>query len=255
MLRLIGGENNFMRDVAPLIDDELNVLPYDDPQIQEVLSFDRIYSELFRAAYMRHADWEYPLEKGGELLLPDLQSHRYIAGFELSLWIGGKIGDNEPLVAIEGLRTQLACARHIARTPIIVNQLIGCNIASMSIDKLELLVGIGSTPNLYWALAMLPDSVGDLQAAIQWESNSLQRSLALLDDPMPAIGDPAWDQIVNEFSELMVSNGAFVTTQADAMALKAKLLFQATRQLPESNVYTAEEISKMSHTELVMRWI
>lgn len=254
MLRLIGGENNFMRDIAPKIK-ELIALPKDDPRRKNEVSFDRIYQELSRAALMRTADWGYPLQQGRELMLPDLQSHRYIAGFGLSLWIGNQLEAGQTSAAWGGIRTQLACARHVGRTPILVNQMVAVNMASMSIDRLESMVGEASVPNLYWPLAMLPDRIVDIDAALQWESETLDRSLASLGDSMPPIGDPVWDKIVNEFSDVMVSSGAFVNTEMEAMILRMKLLVEAKKRLPTMGLYSDDEISKMPDQELVMRWI
>lgn len=254
MLRLIGGENLFMRDLAPKIRDLLMLQP-DDPRIEKEFAFDRIYHELSRAALMRNAAWEYPLDRGRELLLPDLQSHRYIAGFGLSLWIRNAVASQNASLAIDGVRTQLACARHVSRTPVLVNQMVGVDIALMSVERLESMVGNAWAPNLYWPLAMLPDSLADLQTALQWESASLQRSLPSLGDSMPPIGDPVWSQIVSEFSDLMVSSGAFVNTEMEAMVLRMTLLVAAKKELPAMQLYSEKELSQMPEIEWVMRWI
>lgn len=254
MLRLIGGENSWMRDVAPSAQ-ELMSLPFDDPQIPEKLSFERMAMELRRAALMRDADWEYPLNQSGDLLLPDVTSHRYIAGFGMSLWIGIKIANKDSHAAIEGIQTQLACARHISRTPVLVNQTLGNAVATLAINKLELLVQQPQTTNLYWPLVMLPESVSNLQAALQWESQRLPRILPSLGKSTPAIGDPAWDKVITEFSDAMVSQGAFVKTEAEALVLRMKMLLAAQEQLPKLGIYRDDEISRMTAQELTMRWI
>lgn len=254
MLRLIGGENNFMRDIAPQVQ-ELLALPLDDPRVKDEFGFNRIQIELTRAALMRTADWGYPMQQGADLLLPDLQSHRFIAGFGMSLWIRKQLESDFTTTAMEGIGTQLACAQHIGRTPIVVNQLVATNVALMSIDRIEELVEHDSVPNLYWPLTMIPDRLVNIQAALQWESELLVRSLPSLGKSMPPIGDPAWDRIANEFSDVMVNNGAFVNTELEAMVLKMKLLAAAKEQLPGMNLYPDSELQSMNDTETVMRWI
>lgn len=255
LLRMIWEQRMYMQSVVPQFP-RLLELPYNDPQIPKTINFDRFQYQLRRAAYMRNAEWNYPLndEPLGIILLPDVQGLRNFAGRGLSLWIGAKIAEGDLDAAREGVLTQIACARHTARTPLVINHLVSYAIADRAFDKLELLMSQPDAPNFYWALARLPDSLGDTTAALQWEGEMLPRSLPSLKKGM-SLKDPNWKRVVAEFLEFMEVSVTEQLTPDDAKTLEGRLLIAARTYLQDKQELTGEEIDGLSKEAVVMRWV
>ncbi len=257
MLRMIWELQPFMQKVVPKIP-ELLELPFDDPKLAEEFPFDPRQQDLYRAALMRDADWNYPLhdEPLATILLPDVQGMRTFAGHGLTLWTRVRIAKRDYPAAHQGILTQLASARHIARTPILVNRLVAENIARQALQNIELLIQQPDSPNLYWALALLPDEIGDSVAFLQWESEMLPRSLPSLRNGEPEMEDPRWKKIAEEFSTFMlqVSNVKPMSIK-DGLALKSRMLAEAKEYLVREQISTEQQMKSWSEEAIVMRWI
>ena len=257
ILRMIWEQQQFMQNVVPKIPEFLE-LPFDDPRLAKEFPFDRRQEELLRAAYMRHADWNYPLheESLATILLPDVQGMRTFAGHGLSLWTRVRIAQRDFPEAHEGILTQLASARHIARTPILVNRLVAENIARQALQSIELLIQQPDSPNLYWALALLPDELGDSTAFLQWESEMLPRSLPSLRNGEPDTEDPRWKKIAEEFSTFMMEmSGVKPMSIQEGLALKSKMLAEASEYLVREQLCSEQQMKNWSEEAIVMRWI
>lgn len=255
MLRMIWEKTGWMQEFWPKLG-EVSELPHDDPAVEE-FPFDSFQRQLRRAGRMNRADWEYPLnsEPLAMILLPDVQGLRNLAGRGMKIWIGQQIAKGDLHSAREGILTQLACARHMARTPIIVNHLVAAAVGKMGLDRTELLVQQVDSPNLYWALSGLPNTLGPIDEAIALESQMLVRSLPSLSDEVPPTGDPRWKQAAAEFSEFMSLSMGQQLTPADAAALKKRMVEMSVTELKAKLKFTHQQLAKMSEEEQVMRWI
>jgi hypothetical protein len=58
--------------------------------------------------------------------------------------------------AVQSMQTGLAMARHVADSPILIQALVGTAIANLMLQPAEEWIGSPDSPNLYWALAVLP---------------------------------------------------------------------------------------------------
>jgi len=256
LLRMIWEQRGYMQTVVPQFG-RLAELPYNDPQIAKIIAFDGFNHQLHRAAYMRTAEWQYPLhdELLGMILLPDVQGLRNFAGRGLSLWIGTKIASGDLDAAQEGVLTQLACARHMARTPLVINNLVAYAVADRALQRLELLMSQTDAPNFYWALGRLPDSLGDTIATLQWEAEMLPRSLPSLKKDM-AMDDPNWRKVANEFVDFVALNVTeHALSEEEVAALQARLLIAARTYLQDKQELTAKQINGLSKEAVVMRWV
>jgi hypothetical protein len=255
MLRILWEQNHFIREIQPRIH-ELRALPYDDPQVLNEFPFDYFASQLRRAAYMRTADWHYPLDERplATVLLPDLQGMRDYVGRGMSLWIGQRIARGELEQAREGLRTQLACARHLARTPILINQLVSISLMEESLQRMEILLQQPRSENLYWALSMLPDEPVDFAASANWERQFLL-SLPAFRAGIPEVGSERWKQAADELAKYLPEMSEVEGTNATLPALAAESLELARQWLQGEPGFSPEELTQMSREELAMRWL
>ena len=258
MLRMIWEQQRFMRDTLPKFR-ELAKLPHDDPRIQNDFNFDGFEHQLRRAAYMRDADWNYPIgeEQLSMILLPDAQGLRAFVRDCMSVWIGQQIANGNLKAAREGILVQLACARHMAKTPFVITQLIAVNYAEAAFDSMEILVRQPSCPNMYWALAMLPDSIGDSQMVLDWQARMVPDSLpSLLGAKLPEDDDhEARKRIADEFSSQMQVEMQQPLSENEAKALRLRILQTATKYLAEEEHFTQERLSAMSLEAIGMRWV
>lgn len=255
MLRMIWEQPVWMQKVWPKLS-EVADLPHDDPRVAEI-PFDSFQRQLYRAAMMKHADWEYPIdsEPFATILLPDVQGLRNLAGRGMHIWIGQQITKGNLHGAREGILTQFACSRHIAQTPFLVTHLVANSISQMGLDRVELLIQQPEAPNLYWALAGLPESIGPVKDAIEFESRALMKSLPSFSDGVPATGDGKWKSAADEFVTFMNLSNPKRLTSSEADELKRKLVQESTAVLTDKLGFQDATIAKMSSEEKVMRWV
>ena len=160
-----------------------------------------------RAAYTRDADWDYPF---GEqpmitILLPDVQGMRNFAGRVMSLWIRIQIAKGNLKAAEEGLLIQMACARHVSRTPFIVCHLVGNAIAEIGFEQFEDLIQHPNSENYYYALSMLPITLGDYKTTVEVDTSIVRSSMPSLGTgDLPPVEDHRWISAFNELHEYYI---------------------------------------------------
>lgn len=255
LLRMIWEQNMWLQKEWPKLG-ELAELPHTDPKIAE-FRFDSFQRQLYRAAIMKDADWNYPLgdEPWGMILLPDVQGLRQIAGRGLKAWVGQQIAKGDLDAAREGILTQLACARHIARTPILINHLVANANGKMGLDRVELLIQQPESPNLFWALSGLPESLGPVEDAMALETRMLEKTLTSLKDGLPPLGDPRWKTVAKEFSEYMNMMTSEKLSEDAANELKQRLVSIGQKSLETEFGAPRLQTENMSQEEIVMRWV
>lgn len=255
MLKIIWEQTGWMQNVWPELA-ELAKLPHDDERVQN-FQFDSFQRQIRRAAMMKTADWEYPLDEEplAMILLPDVQGMRQLVGQGTTVWVNQQIAKGDLASAREGTITQFACARHIARTPIVINHLVAASIANSGLQRLELLIQQNDSPNLYWALAGLPNSIGNVREAIELESRMMVKSIPSLRNGAPSTGDPDWKLVAAEFSEFMSMIMPTELTNAEAAALQMRMMTAAREDMQSVLKFTDDDLSKMLPEEQVMRWI
>jgi len=203
LLRMPWEQQSWMQEWQPKIT-EVSQLPPDDAKVAE-FPFNRFAGEMRRAAFMRDADWNYPLEDepAASILLPDAQGLRSFIGRGMPIWINQRIAAGDLDAAREGVLTMLACSRHVGRTRLFVPQLVATAMAGAALDRTECLISQAHCPNLHGSLALLPDTIGDCQAAMQMEAKMIERSLPTLRGGVPASGNAkGWTAVMDEYLQL-----------------------------------------------------
>lgn len=252
LLRMVYEQHDFMKDLYPKLQ-EYAELNFDDPKLDEI-SFDRFAEQIIRAGSMSFADWQYPLrsERPYSILLPDLQSHRQLVGRGMTVWIKQRLARGETDKALEGIKAQLACARHCAATPVIVCHLVGLSTANAALDNLELAMQSSDCPNLYWSLANLPPTLQEIGAMIRWEIWAIPTRLK---EPLPPVGDKEWVRIEGEFVDLFAELYSERYSLEEGEKLQANMDRLATQELAKTASFSDAEIQRMTKEERIMRWI
>jgi hypothetical protein len=252
LLRMVYEQQNFMKDTYPKLH-EYAELNFDDPKLDEI-SFDRFAEQIIRAGSMSFADWQYPLrsERPYSILLPDLQSQRQLVGRGMTIWIKQRLARGKTDEALEGIKAQLACARHCAATPVIVCHLVGLSIANAALDNLELAMQSSDCPNLYWSLANLPPTLQEIGSMVRWE---IWATPTRLNEPLPPIGDKEWVRIAGEFVDLFAEISSDRYSHEEGEKLQANMDRIAMQELAQTVGFTDVEIQRMTKEERIMRWL
>ena len=256
LLRMPWNESNFMELQSEKMA-EWQAMEGDDPELVEYEdSFFQFKEKMRRAAYTRDADWDYPLGEQPTItiLLPDVQGMRTFAGRIMSLWIKIQIAKGNLKAAEEGVLIQMSCARHVSRTPFSVCQLVGAGIAGIGLGQLENLIQHPESENYYYALSMVPKTLGDYQATVDIDNSFARNSMPSLAAPLlPPPGDPKWKIAYAEFHAIYIP-ALIPSEEIDPEVLKRHAQVVA-KELPALTEFSEEMIAKMSKEEIVTRWL
>jgi hypothetical protein len=112
-------------------------LPVGDPRIAAT-DVAGIIPDMIRAGLIRDADWNHPVrEDGTNVYLGDMQMVRGLLDRPLTIWIKQKLAEHDLAAATEGIRTQLACARHMGNAPFFITAMQAHAVGTVAIDNLE----------------------------------------------------------------------------------------------------------------------
>ena len=256
LLRMPWEQTHFMDLQRKEMNDWLDMKGDDPKLVKRESIFEHFKDKMRRAAYTRDADWDYPF---GEqpmitILLPDVQGMRNFAGRVMSLWIRIQIAKGNLKAAEEGLLIQMACARHVSRTPFIVCHLVGNAIAEIGFEQFEDLIQHPNSENYYYALSMLPITLGDYKTTVEVDTSIVRSSMPSLGTgDLPPVEDHRWISAFNELHEY------YITTITSAKEVDLDALKQqaqtAAKELPSMTGIAESDIEKMSDEEKATRWL
>ena len=255
LLRMPWEQQNFMElkrkkmsDWLEMEGDNAELLKYEE-------TFAHFKDKMRRSAYTRDADWDYPLgEKPTALIpLPDVQGMRAFVGRVMSLWIRIQISRGDLKEAEEGLLIQMACARHVCRTPVLVCNLVGVAVARIGFVQLEELIQHPKAENFYHALSMLPNSFGDIQATADIEAALIRGSIPSLNGvALLPVGDAKWKNAYEELFDNYLSGFPSTKTLRTDLGNQAQVCAEDLSKLTD---FTDQQLQEMSDEETFVRWV
>jgi hypothetical protein len=167
------------RDLAKLerwLEVPLKQLPREEMRYLETWGALR---EVDLAARREYCDWqmtERARSDGLFLLLPDVQSFREYARL-LSMRARLEMADGKIDKSLYTLQSGFSLARDVATAPTLINTLVSLAIAQHMADRVEELVQLPNSPNLYWALTTLPEPFVDLLKPLQGDRLFLEAEM------------------------------------------------------------------------------
>ena len=176
----------------------LDKLPKEE--VRKWLGSDALFAEVRRAAHREHCDWDLRVQdlRGLEpiqVLLEDAQQCRSIAR-KLQLKARLEISEGRYADALETLRLGYQLGQDVAKTPLLINGLVGIAITAVMNGELTKLIE-ASDANYYWAIAALPSPVFDMRPAMEFEMNMPYQMFPFLKDAETAERTPeAWQRLV-----------------------------------------------------------
>jgi hypothetical protein len=161
-------------EAIPLAD-----LPLDEARDASEMFDSAVGNHLEEAVRQRDCDWQLGVEeiRGLELIsihLSEFQNSREISRM-LSLKTRLAIAERRYDDALSTMQMNLRLGSDVATEPFFVCGLIGIAISNMSTGALVELIAAPDSPNLYWALAELPEPLVDLRAAARFEADLAPR--------------------------------------------------------------------------------
>jgi hypothetical protein len=236
----------------------LSALPLDKAR-EAAASFDgEVDHFIAPATIRRQCDWGWGIEDMRglqivEFLLPEINASRSISRI-LALRARVAIAEGDYDRAIDQLRMNYRLAQNVGSEPLLVCGLVGIAEASIANQQVIELIGAKDSPNLYWALAELPQPMVNIRKAIQFEMSMGMRIFPFLLDAETANHAPQeWArmmaQAMSDTGRLTGSNGGadrvpFEWKQAAVAALSVPMYPAAKQRLIESGM-DVEQVEAM----------
>lgn len=235
---------------------------------------DRFYDEMKRAAFRRDAAWEYPIFETPnpyQILLPDVQGCRTFLGWGLSAKIRYHITRGELDNAREGILVGFSNGKHLAQTPFFINQLVAAAIHQIMLSRVSELISQPDSPNLYWALSTLPDSLLEMDRAASFEASLFTKTLPAVNDLDRPRDSKEWRRMAAQLIALLEASqeipepkkpnvdasfiDQFLQRFEDATHAQLSIFVKTARtELPGMLKLTAKQVAAMSDDEAAIRW-
>lgn len=205
------------------------------------------------AARLDGVDWQITNQAqtdGIYLLLPDVQQMRMLA-YVLKIRVRGEIARGEFDNAIHTLQTMFALGRTFNEQPTLIGSLVGIAITAIALGEVEEFIQQPGAPNLFWALADLPNPFIDLRKGSQGEKlflkgyHGLRKATPLPDADLNKLA-ASIDAILQIEGKPKNTGARFKAAAADKAALdRAKALLVTTG-------YKPADLDKLPPLQIVM---
>lgn len=216
-----------------------------------------------QAACREHCDWELPpitFQSIQEYLpLTAVQNCRFVASL-LSIQYRLQLVEGRFDEAAETLQTGFALARHLGEGEMLIQILVGIAIDAIMFGRVEEWIQAPGSPNLYWALTALPGPRRNLRRCLEYEMNSLYRSIPKLrtlhrETLTPREADSLVNELFDSLSKV-IGNDA---TKTDALK-KQTLAIRDGTNYPQARKHltdlglTIKEIDAMPKSQAILLW-
>jgi hypothetical protein len=155
------------------------------------------------AARLDNPDWQMLLKvknTDAELRVPEVGQIRRL-GEALHLRLRGEIADHRFDDALVTMQTLLALSRHMAEHPTSIGFLVSISIASFVADSFEEMIAQPGCPNLFWALANLPQPFVDIRRSLQSRRMEFMKEFDQVDDKT-SMTENQVQKVVDQFQRI-----------------------------------------------------
>ena len=136
----------------------------------------------------------------------------------------------------------LANGRHLAQTPFFVNQLVAAAIHRSMLDRTADLIAQPNSPNLYWALSTLPDSLVELHRAASMEASMFTMTFPAANDLDRPRDAEEWKKMLVQLFELFDQFGDQRShNPQEAEAHRAEIIEVARAELAQASAGARSE--------------
>lgn len=242
------------KDYAPYIwlETELKDLPVDEMKtFLRYTSFQPLFLE--EAAARLHCDYDRQvntIENPVGYLLPEIQSIRDIARLQAMRFLVA-MAENRTDDAVKILGQMIAMGPHLSQEPFLVSNLVGAACVGIGMQHAHYLSEHADSPNLYWAIAQLPNPMIDLSPSLAYEREVLFQQVKALqevdDNPKPV---EYWSEFLERFTQHMNGMGISLDELENILTSnKIGLSLAIGANVPKACEYLVE-IEGMSNSRL-----
>ena len=193
-----------LNDLGPLpeIEEPADVEPMNEID-RRLAPFAPVFEAAEHAALCDHVDWGLDLRslQGRDVITVDLssfQNRREFAHF-LSSRTQLLISENRFEEAIDSMQVSFRHSYDVAELETLINDLLGIAMESITHRDVESFIDQPNSPNLYWAIAQIPDPLIDLQAGFEYEMQMFERWFPWMKDPQSVERTPEeWKRLMLE---------------------------------------------------------
>ena len=244
--------------------------PLKDLPHKDIREFLDLYKSALRladqAARCDRCDWEMPLPTIQNLqetsYLDEIQTSREIANL-LQLRCRLELSEGKFDDALYTLQTGFALARNLGDANSLIQDLVGIAIAAIMFERVEEMMQVPGSPNLFWALSDLPTPFIDIRRAIHVELNTIYRSFPQLRElerdsarkPLSVKeAEKLVDELVGEWVKLMGNDKGQAWTGRAGLAVMALKVYPDAKKYLADQGYTKEEIGALPALQAVFVW-
>ena len=241
---------------------------YEKPLSEKSLSVARkylddygnVFKELEKAVLCDRCDWDMRLREATGIeqisfFLDEIQESRELARL-LRLKVHVEITEKKYDQAIKTLQIGFRLASDVAKSESVISNLVGIAIMVGMYDGVLELVGVKDTPNLYWAVAVIPQPFIDLKTSLSLESELTKKLMPAMKDAETANRTPEeWDALLRQgLRDIHRVNSSKPMTFLDQFAVTSRIITgypHAKRKLIEWG-FDPQRVEKMPVAQVVL---
>jgi tetratricopeptide (TPR) repeat protein len=156
---------------------------------------------LTQATKSKQCNWPFiKPEQAQQQLMDDLSKYRQFA-FILDVQTKLQIAQGRYDQARETLKTSLTMAKHLGDAPTLIQGMVGISIAALNQSRIEQWIQ-SDAPNLFWALADLPQPLVNITKAIKIETDNLKNYNILIRGQFEKQLKPAHDKVRKQMNHV-----------------------------------------------------
>jgi len=158
---------------GPTYDELLYDIPFDKIK-NEYLDYADSFYKVSSSSFLKHAanclscDWQDHYEDGINMMLPGLSKMKYIAKY-VALEARVEAAKGNYVGALELLSYNYSMAEDLGKGNTIIQNLVGIGIAGLNYKVVEDIVSQPDSPNLFWAIQLMPSPLIDIKQACEAE--------------------------------------------------------------------------------------
>ena len=239
--------------------DELQAFEYGRGKLNppaELLEYP-VFAMLSQAAKCDRADWGLPMIglAQDKLLIPDIvkcrELARLLAAKSLVLQFKGQSTES-----IAADRELLALARHLSQAQIVGPTMVGLEAADLFLSVVSYRVQQSNSPNLYWPLTTLSQSLVDIEPSVRGELYALERTFPELSSIATTQGSVQyWNDRLEYFLTRIRTTKVIInlrkTDSRDTFSAMLQTYPQAKQRLARRG-WNEEQLERMCASQLVL---
>ena len=235
--------------------------PTDEQLLSAVDNLKHVYVELHELAMSEDLTWDHRIRdlRGPEVytyLLPDVQEARAMARL-LRIRITLQIRQRDFEGVFSSVSDGFRLAEFVGQGETLIQKLVGIAITAIMRDALEDAISTPGCPNLYWAIASVPQPLVNISQSAVWELDNIHRVLPALAEAENAEWSEAeatqkWATLVSDLGTLSGDGSSAGRDSQLALAIASVTFVDSARQRLQAGGVDVDRLSKLPALQVVL---